>query len=155
MFSLHVLEKPTFHYTQNMLDEIVLIISHTIIIPQNGVLNIVFMSPDGIQNLNKTYRNIDTPTDVLSFHYFDDFSVLWKTDIAGELIFCEEKILSQALEYGLWSELEFYKLVIHSVLHVLGFDHETDDDYEEMKNWEEFIWRQVFGETTLLKDLPV
>ncbi len=103
------------------------------------------MIPESIQNLNKTYRNIDTCTDVLSFHYYDDFFPLGSEDIAGELVFCEEKIVSQGKEYGLWSENEFYKLVIHSVLHILGFDHEDDRDYEEMKNWEELVWRQVFG----------
>ena len=82
MFSLQVLEKPTFHYTKNVLDEIVAVISNTIDIAQNGTLNIIFLDPDGIQNLNKTYRNIDTSTDVLSFHYFDDFSVLQDSDIA-------------------------------------------------------------------------
>lgn len=95
MFSLQVLENPTFHYTQNVLDEISSIISNTIDRAQNGTLNIVFMSPEGIQNLNKTYRNIDACTDVLSFHYFDDFSLLQDTDVAGELVFCEEKIISQ------------------------------------------------------------
>ena len=95
MFSLQVLEKPTFHYTQNTLDEIANVISNTIDIAQNGTLNIVFLDPAGIQNLNKTYRNIDACTDVLSFHYFDDFSLLSPQDIAGELVFCEEKILSQ------------------------------------------------------------
>jgi ssRNA-specific RNase YbeY (16S rRNA maturation enzyme) len=51
--------------------------------------------------LNKDYRNIDKATDVLSFHYFDDFSDLNPEDIAGELIFCEEKIVTQGDEYGL------------------------------------------------------
>ena len=146
MFSLQVVQKPTFHYTQNVLDEIVRVISYTINIPQNGTLNIVFLDPAGIQNLNKKYRNIDACTDVLSFHYFDEFSLLSAQDIAWELIFCEEKIISQWEEYGLGSENEFYKLVIHSVLHILGFDHEDDTDYEEMKDWEELIWRKVFGE---------
>jgi probable rRNA maturation factor len=146
MFSLEVVEKPTFHYTQNVLDEIVYVISNAINISQNGTLNIVFLDSAGIQNLNKTYRNIDACTDVLSFHYFDDFSSLQETDIAGELVFCEEKIISQWEEYGLGTEQEFYKLVIHSVLHILGFDHETDEEYEEMKDWEELVWRQVFGE---------
>lgn len=146
MFSLQVVENPTFHYTQNVLDEIVTVISNTIDIAQNGTLNIVFLDPSGIQNLNKTYRNIDACTDVLSFHYYDEFSLLQAEDIAGELVFCEEKIISQGEEYGLGSEMEFYKLVIHSVLHILGFDHEDDADYEEMKNWEELIWRKVFGE---------
>ena len=48
--------------------------------------------------------------------------------------------------------MEFYKLVIHSVLHILGFDHEDDTDYEEMKHWEELIWKQIFGEK-LISDL--
>lgn len=76
MFSLQIVDIPDFHYTQNVLDEIALTVSKHISIPQNGVLNIVFMDGESIQNLNKKYRNIDSPTDVLSFHYFDDFSHL-------------------------------------------------------------------------------
>jgi ssRNA-specific RNase YbeY (16S rRNA maturation enzyme) len=95
MFSLHVIEKPTFFYLQNTLDDIAELISKRITTPQNGTLNIVFLDAVGIQNLNKNYRNIDTPTDVLSFHYYDDFVHLRVSDIAGELIFCEEKIVSQ------------------------------------------------------------
>lgn len=145
MFSLTIVQKPSFSYSQNMLDEIVNIISKHIKKEQKWVLNIVFLDPLGIQNLNKTYRNIESPTDVLSFHYYDDFTELWAEDIAGELVFCEEKIISQGSEYRLWTEREFYKLVIHSVLHILGFDHEEDADYEEMKKFEEIIWEEVFG----------
>jgi len=144
MFSLHVIEKPAFFYSQNTLDEIVELISKHISVAQNWTLNIVFLDPFGIQNLNKNYRNIDKATDVLSFHYHDDFSQLWGDDIAGELIFCEEKIVSQWKEYGLGTEKEFYKLVIHSVLHILWFDHEDDADYEEMKKWEDLIWNIAF-----------
>lgn len=145
MFSLNVVNNPWFHYSQNTLDEIVYIISKNILKHQNWNLNIVFMEPLGIQNLNKKYRNIDKVTDVLSFHYHDSYENLQKHDIAGELIFCEEKIVSQWEEYGLWTEKEFYKLVIHSVLHILWFDHEDDDEYEEMKKWEDLVWKQVFG----------
>ena len=137
MFSLKVVEKPSFWYQQNTLDDIVRVISEYIEKEQNWVLNIVFLDPLGIQNLNKNYRNIDSVTDVLSFHYYDNFWDLEKNDIAWELIFCEERVISQGTEYWLWTEKEFYKLVIHSVLHILGFDHETDKEYEEMKKWEE------------------
>jgi rRNA maturation RNase YbeY len=51
--------------------------------------------------LNKEYRNIDKTTDVLSFHYYDNFSELSNEDIAGEIILSESKIISQAKEYGL------------------------------------------------------
>ncbi|MCD5375020.1 rRNA maturation RNase YbeY [Candidatus Gracilibacteria bacterium] len=144
MFSLKVVENPGFTYSQNTLDEISLVISKNILEQQNGTLNIVFIEPLGIQNLNKKYRNIDKVTDVLSFHYHDSYDDLEQDDIAGELIFCEEKILSQGEEYGLGSEKEFYKLVIHSVLHILGFDHESDEEYEEMKKWEDLVWSAVF-----------
>jgi probable rRNA maturation factor len=69
--------------------------------------------------LNKIYRKKDSVTDVLSFHYFDDFSELKKSDIAGEIVLCEEVVKKQAVEYGLGEEKEFYKLIIHSVLHIL------------------------------------
>jgi len=145
MFSLKVVEKPSFWYQQNTLDDISRVISKNILEQQKWTLNIVFVEPDSIQNLNKTYRNIDSVTDVLSFHYHENFSDLEENDIAGELVFCEEKIISQWKEYGLWSEKEFYKLLIHSVLHILGFDHEDDTEYEEMKKWEELVWKEVFS----------
>jgi rRNA maturation RNase YbeY len=52
-----------------------------------------------MQELNKNYRNIDTTTDVLSFHYFEDFSSLKQKEIAGEIILSQNKIISQSKEY--------------------------------------------------------
>lgn len=144
MFSLQIVQNPGFSYSQNILDEISKIISENILYQQNWILNIVFLPPESIQNLNKDYRNIDKVTDVLSFHYYDNFSTLWAEDIAGELVFCEERVISQGEEYRLGTEKEFYKLVIHSVLHILWFDHETDEEYEEMKKWEDIIWNKIF-----------
>ena len=145
MFSLQIVQKPSFEYSQNILDEIVLVISKNILCQQSWVLNIVFLDPFGIQNLNKNYRNIDAPTDVLSFHYYDDFTNIKPDEVAWELVFCEEKIISQGQEYWLWTQKEFYKLVIHSVLHILWYDHESDEEYEEMKKLEELVWGEVFG----------
>jgi rRNA maturation RNase YbeY len=59
----------------------------------------VFVDDDSIQKLNNNYRQIDSVTDVLSFHYFDNFSELLPDDIAGEIILSENKIISQAIEY--------------------------------------------------------
>lgn len=143
MFSLKVLEKPSFSYSQNTLDDISRVISKNILKQQKWVLNIVFVEPVSIQNLNKKYRDIDKITDVLSFHYHESFWSLQIEDIAWELVFCEEKILSQGKEYWLWSEKEFYKLVIHSILHILWYDHEDDDEYKEMEKWEEIVWNEI------------
>ena len=109
------------------------------------ILNIIFVSNSEIQELNKNYRNIDKETDVLSFHYYDDFLELEKDEIAWEIILSEEKVISQWKEYKLWSELEFYKLLIHSFLHILWYDHEEDLNYKIMKEKEDFIWNKIFN----------
>lgn len=144
MFQYNYINLPSFQINEIITKKIFSEISSYISLPQNGQVNIVFVSWDEIQNLNKTYRNKDTLTDVLSFHYFDDFSHIWEDDIAWELVFCEEKILLQWQEYWLWSEKEFYKLLIHSLLHILWYDHEIDSEYEVMQNLENQIWNKIF-----------
>jgi len=109
------------------------------------ILNIAFVKNDEIKELNKNYRNKDSVTDVLSFHYYDDFSTLNENEIAGEIILSEDKVIEQWKEYKLWSELEFYKLFIHSSLHILWYDHEEDNDYKIMKEKEDIIWSSIFN----------
>jgi probable rRNA maturation factor len=82
MFSYSLNNEPKFHINTKTIDEIFKNISNNIHKNQNGTLNIVFMDDDSIQNLNKNYRNIDKTTDVLSFHYYDDFSELKADDIS-------------------------------------------------------------------------
>ncbi|MDD2907885.1 MAG: rRNA maturation RNase YbeY [Candidatus Gracilibacteria bacterium] len=145
MFNYNILTTPSFNTNKKCIDSIFECIFNIVNIPQNGTLNIVFLDDDSIKNLNKNYRNIDKTTDVLSFHYFDDFNDLKKDDIAGEIIMSESKIKEQAIEYSLGEEKEFYKLLIHSILHILGYDHELDNDYIIMQDLEDKIWKEVFG----------
>lgn len=144
MFRYNIIEKPSFDINEKIIDTIFNIIWNIVNIPQKWTLNIVFLDDDSIQNLNKIYRNIDKTTDVLSFHYFDNFNNLKKDDIAWEMVFNENKILTQAIEYWLWNEKEFYKLIIHSILHILWYDHELDNEYEIMQALEDKIWLEVF-----------
>lgn len=140
MFTPALINPPNSFITR---PEIIEVIFHAIWeqvdIAQAGTVNIAFLSDDEIQELNKNYRNIDKTTDVLSFHYFEDFTDLKPTEIAGEIIMSEAKILSQATEYGNTSEAEFTKLLIHSTLHLLGYDHEDDEEYKEMHAEEQKI----------------
>jgi probable rRNA maturation factor len=105
--------------------------------PQNGTLNIAFLTDSEIQELNKSYRGKDKSTDVLSFHYFDDFTDVSSDEVAGEIILSESHILTQAKEYNHTPRKECEILIIHSILHILGFDHEADEEYEEMWGYEE------------------
>lgn len=145
MFNYNLTSFPSFNINTKTIDSILENIYKIVSKSQKWSLNIVFLDPNSIQNLNKNYRNIDKTTDVLSFHYFDDFSNLNDDDIAWEIILSEEKIKSQAIEYWLWEEKEFYKLIIHSVLHILWYDHELDNEYKIMQDLEDKIWQEVFG----------
>ncbi len=137
MFSLELINQPSAFSVD--LSRIREIFWHLSIIPlaQNGILNIAFLSDEEIRVLNHDHRWIDSTTDVLSFHYFEDFSELGSDEVAGEIILSESRILSQAMEHGHSPERELEILVIHSILHILGYDHETDEEYEEMWKWEE------------------
>lgn len=144
MFNYQIIKSPNFYTNDDIIKDIFTTISKKIDIKQEWTLNIVFVSDQEIKNLNKNYRDIDKVTDVLSFHYFNDFEWLKKDEIAWEIILSENKIKTQAIEFWLWEEKEFYKLIIHSILHILWYDHETDDDYKIMSSLENKIWGQIF-----------
>mgnify|MGYP003492214515 FL=1 len=143
MFKYEVINETSIKYDLNIIDNIFSIIDKNVDVCQKWILNIVFVDQNHIKELNRQYRQKDNVTDVLSFHYYDDFSLIWEEEIAWELIFCEDKIISQAVEYGLWEEKEFYKLLIHSILHILWYDHENDEDYQIMQPLEDMIWKEV------------
>jgi len=83
MFNFQIINPPqSFIIKEKIIKTIFNEIQNTENTKQSGILNIVFVSDDKIQELNNTYRKIDTVTDVLSFHYFDDFSKLDKEEIA-------------------------------------------------------------------------
>lgn len=137
MFQYNLISKPSFQVEKKHIDNIFKSIDNIENSDQYGTINIVFLDDDSIQNLNKNYRKIDKTTDVLSFNYFNEFTDLKSDDIAGEIVMSEQKIISQWKEYWLWEEFEFYKLLIHSIYHILGYDHENDEDYIIMKDLEE------------------
>ncbi len=103
-----------------------------------GVLNVVFVDDKEIHRLNKEYRKKDKPTDVLSFSYIEtpDFD---HTGLIGEIYISVETAKRQAAEVGWTLEEELVKLFVHGLLHIFGYDHETDEEYEEMAALEKRI----------------
>ena len=145
MFNFNIINPPiSFVIKEKIISEICNTIEIWEKTPLMWTLNIVFVKNSEIQELNKNYRNKDSITDVLSFHYFDDFTQLDQEEIIGEIILTEEKIIVQWKEYKLGSELECYKLIIHSIFHIIGYDHENDSDYLIMKQKEDDIWWKIF-----------
>jgi len=144
MFWYNLTSKPEINISEKIINSIFKSIDGKIEKKQKWTINIVFIDDEKIKILNNNYRNIDKTTDVLSFHYFDNFENLEIDDVAWEIILSINKIISQWIEYWLWEEKEFYKLLIHSLLHILWYDHESDNDYNIMNDLEIMIWKEVF-----------
>ncbi len=145
MFSYSLNNKPeSIQLDTTVIDNIFTTISQVESSKHFWVINIIFLPDKEIQTLNNQYRQKNSSTDVLSFHYHDTFTQLEDSTIAWEVILSGTKIHSQGIEYWLWSTKECYKLIIHSVLHILWYDHEKDDDYIIMKEKETKIWKQLF-----------
>lgn len=146
MFNYNLVNNPSFVFDENILKKIFENIWKNVKKNQNWNLNIVFLDEEEVRILNKNHRWFDKTTDVLSFHYFDNFTNSLKYDTVWEIILNEKKIFSQSKEYEITVEKEFYNLVIHSILHILWYDHENDEDYKEMYNLECKIWEEIFQE---------
>lgn len=85
-----------------------------------------------MRDLNTLYRQKPQTTDVLSFHYFDDFADIGAEEVAGEVVFSLSCITRQALVFGETPEEEWYRLLIHSLFHLVGYDHEEEVDFLAM-----------------------
>lgn len=122
--------------------------------PYETEVSIVLTDNDGIWSVNRSFRGIDAPTDVLSFpacEYLEpaDFSNLDEDSdcfnpdtgelILGDMMISAERVKSQAKEYGHSELREFAFLIVHSMLHLLGYDHVDDDEQEEMEQLQEQI----------------
>lgn len=107
---------------------------------------------ESIRELNREYRGIDRPTDVLSFPQFEAEELMYYSEnpdeapdelMLGDVVICIEKAEEQAAEFGHGFERELLYLFTHSVLHLLGYDHIEEDDKTVMREREEEILGKI------------
>ena len=116
--------------------------------PYEAEVSLVITDNEGIYPVNREFRNIDRPTDVLSFPAVPfetpcDYQILEEDDsyfdldsgnlVLGDIMISSEKVAAQAEEYGHSITREFAFLVAHSVLHLLGYDHMTPEEASVME----------------------
>ncbi len=113
---------------------------------QRCELSVTFVGLDEIHEMNREYRGVDRPTDVLSFPQFEDLT----EDIPevgeiclGDVVICREKAEEQAEEFGHSFGRELYYLAVHGMLHLFGYDHMNDEDKTEMRALEEEILKKL------------
>ncbi len=105
-----------------------------------GELSFALVDNQKIRDLNQRYRQVDCLTDVLSFSMDEE---VW-----GDIIISVEMAIKQAAEYGHSLERELSYLAIHGILHLLGYDHQSPGEKEEMRKKEE----RVLSELNLYRD---
>ena len=98
-------------------------------------LSIAFVSPAEIQVMNKKYRKKDKPTDVLSFEKVSEFK-----DECSEIIICPEVVREKSKESTLSLKKELAKVLIHGLLHALGYDHERSENDEKLMEEKEALY---------------
>ena len=119
--------------------------------PFDCEVNLTMTDNDGIQAVNKEFRDMDKPTDVLSFPncdfdtpgefsqfrdedvYFDCFNPENNYFVLGDIMISRDKMLAQAEEYGHGVTREYAFLIAHSVLHLIGYDHMEEEEAKHME----------------------
>ena len=91
-------------------------------------VSVTFTDNEGIRAINREYREIDAPTDVLSFPLFEECD---GTRMLGDIVLSLEKCRAQAEEFGHSFERECAFLTVHSTLHLLGYDHVNGEEEEQ------------------------
>lgn len=94
--------------------------------------SLIFVEPEEIQKMNKTYRGVDAVTDVLSFESDGEIDPETGTEYLGDILICARQAEQQAQLSGHAFENEVALLEIHGLLHLLGYDHMNDEDRKEM-----------------------
>ncbi|MCR5324743.1 MAG: rRNA maturation RNase YbeY [Lachnospiraceae bacterium] len=117
--------------------------------PYETEINLTITDNSEIQQINKEFRDIDKPTDVLSFPMVDyeeplDFSIAEESPgdyfnpetgelLLGDIVISAEKVIAQAEEYGHGILREYCFLIVHSMLHLFGYDHIEEEDRVKME----------------------
>ena len=110
----------------------------------NGILNIIIVDNNTIHKINKEFRGVDRPTDVISFALEDDDTFI-KLDerILGDIYISIDKVYEQTKEYGHSFKREISFLTVHGVLHLLGYDHMNIEDEKIMFQKQEQILEEL------------
>lgn len=104
-------------------------------------VSVTVVDNEAIREINREHREIDRPTDVLSFPMFDEDFDDGELCILGDIVLSLEKAVEQAEAYGHSLRREVAFLTVHSVLHLLGFDHEEGkaEESEMFETQEEIL----------------
>lgn len=138
-------DKSVYRYKQDFM-QIAQRAKKVLSLEQDYSLSVIYVTPEQIHEINREYRNIDRPTDVISFALQDDPSnVLIPEEMSelGDIFMNTQAIRDQAQEYGHSNRREACFLFCHGLLHLLGYDHMCEEDEKEMFGLQDVILDEV------------
>lgn len=112
---------------------------------ERAEISLTLVSLEEIRELNRDYRDVDRETDVLSFPQYEGVEEMPEEGelCLGDVVICIDKVKSQAEEFGHSFEREFVYLFVHSLLHLLGYDHMEDNEKTVMRAKEEATMKEI------------
>lgn len=147
----------TFDYKKTAREVIYYTVAHQKF-PFEAEVNLLLTDDQGIQQFNQEYRKIDSPTDVLSFPMIvyesagdfvqlqadaDNFNPDTGETVLGDIIINIDRVKQQAESYGHSELREFAFLIVHSMLHLFGYDHMTQQDADVMEGLQRTILEEL------------
>ena len=102
-------------------------------VPEGLEVSLTLTDDEGIHELNREYRGVDRPTDVLSFPQFEADEEIEFGVTLGDIVISLPRMAEQAANFGHSQKREFCFLFVHGLLHLLGYDHEISEDEEKLQ----------------------
>lgn len=140
----HIDEKSTSGFVLDVLEHLK---------KENWDVSLHFCSDPFIQELNKAYRNIDSPTDVLSFEmgemYVDEDGS--NRYVAGDIVISVDSLKKNAIDFSVSQNEELKRLIIHSILHLSGMDHSDNSKEQPMLILQEDILK-LFNNIKIIRE---
>ncbi len=133
-------------FLSDQIEKVIALVLDSENIDVDGEVSILLVDNDRIRALNHEYRDKDVETDVLSFPQYDSIKDDGFDDTylyLGDIVISLEKAKEQASGFGHTYEREILYLVVHSVLHLLGYDHMVDEEKSEMRLKEKEIFKKI------------
>lgn len=107
---------------------------------KNAIFSIIFVTDEEIHQMNKEYRHVDRITDVISFAFEDNEKIMYNgIRMLGDIYICIPQMKRQAEYYGHSEKRELSFLTVHGLLHLLGYDHMTEDEEKVMFALQELV----------------
>ncbi len=136
-------KEPFLRETRNLLCYVIREALYILGADYSAEVSVTLTDDEKIRVINREHRNIDKPTDVLSFPQYtpEEIDTFESNDevVLGDIVISAERARAQSIEYGHSYTRELAFLAVHSVLHLLGYDHMTEEEDKAMREMQKFV----------------